>query len=377
MTAFPIFSSKAPEQAAYSTEAAWQLALKKHEKHTQFHLYVGPQLNTTLKAKDLFQELEIKTAVVLRHDPGSIQAAYKHLGVNALHFPIPPEKPPGSLEEMQFLADRVKKAIKTGNIFMHCEAGKGRTGTVAACLRSTFDPTVKSAEEAISLTRALIPGAIETPAQEQFVKDYFLFVNSEKAKEPKSLIKQIQEYVSSPAALPPQNAEQVLLNLEKALCLLMTSPKTSPNPMAIFFPKLDSTNPHIGKYLGNPEYAYFPANGFKDTTKLHKVVAFAFTELLENQTTRDQALETLGKVIVFYKDLKAADYPKAKEILPILYALSLAYANQLMKEAQTTQNSESQKEEILLKLTSLWDCDASSLQALVPEKMSALFSKLI
>ncbi len=53
---------------------------------------------------------------------------------------------------------------------MHCHAGIGRTGIFLACMAQ--DLLGMDAEESIRWVRGYIPGAVETPYQLQFVREY-------------------------------------------------------------------------------------------------------------------------------------------------------------------------------------------------------------
>jgi protein-tyrosine phosphatase len=170
MKLFPIYGEL--QRADYSSHRQWQRAKVKRNKASQ--LYVGPQAD--VKASALFRTHQIKTAVVLLESLRLVEQDYDQLEVDCIHFPIPDFQPPESVELVQRLAEKVQEALKSGNVFMHCMGGKGRTGTIAACLKITFDPTVKTAQEAITLTRGIIPGAIETPKQEEFIQNYFNFI---------------------------------------------------------------------------------------------------------------------------------------------------------------------------------------------------------
>lgn len=64
------------------------------------------------------------------------------------------------------------EGLRTGRrIVMHCKGGLGRAGTVA-CLFLLDSGTSSSASEAIAEVRLVRPGAVETPEQEAFLKNW-------------------------------------------------------------------------------------------------------------------------------------------------------------------------------------------------------------
>jgi atypical dual specificity phosphatase len=84
-----------------------------------------------------------------------------------IHLPVPDMTSP-SLDELRtairFMQDRADQGV-----VVHCGAGLGRTGTVlAAYLVSRGE----SAPRALERVRALRPGSVETPDQEQMVARY-------------------------------------------------------------------------------------------------------------------------------------------------------------------------------------------------------------
>ncbi len=88
-------------------------------------------------------------------------------GLTWHHFPIPDMGVPGA-DFARGLADAdVLEALRRGErVLIHCAAGLGRTGMLAAKLLVALGVP---ADEAISRVRAARPGAIETPAQAAYV----------------------------------------------------------------------------------------------------------------------------------------------------------------------------------------------------------------
>jgi len=104
---------------------------------------------------------------------GGLERSARALGVAWLHHPIPDMEPPASPEAAASLVARLADHLESGRTaVVHCLAGLGRTGTVAACLLVTRG---RAAEEAIAAVRALRPGSIQTRAQADFVEAFSVF----------------------------------------------------------------------------------------------------------------------------------------------------------------------------------------------------------
>ncbi len=103
-----------------------------------------------------------------RHGQPDLVERMRRDGFDVLHLPIPDFGVPSDDQVRQALAwldDAVERGIP---VAVHCLGGRGRTGTVVACwLRARG----MSADEALAAVRARRPGAVETPAQEQLVRD--------------------------------------------------------------------------------------------------------------------------------------------------------------------------------------------------------------
>jgi protein-tyrosine phosphatase len=117
----------------------------------------------------------VKNIVVLLEDGEIIRyydgldliSFYQISGFHVTHFPIPDFSFPSNLQVFIHLLETIDDYLDTGSVFIHCSAGKGRSGTVAA---SFFVYKGMSLLKAVSFVREVNPHSIETSIQEEFVK---------------------------------------------------------------------------------------------------------------------------------------------------------------------------------------------------------------
>ena len=97
-------------------------------------------------------------------------------GLRWKHLPIRDAGIPDVAFEQLWLATgaEARSALRAdGRVLLHCRAGLGRTGTIAARLLVELG---SSPESAIAMVRNARPGAIETRAQERHVRDCTIVV---------------------------------------------------------------------------------------------------------------------------------------------------------------------------------------------------------
>jgi len=89
--------------------------------------------------------------------------------IEQVHIPVPDFTAP-SLFQMAEFVTLVEDSVASGDpVGVHCTAGLGRSGTMAAAYLVS---TGVSASEAISTIRGLRPGSIETEAQEEAIRRF-------------------------------------------------------------------------------------------------------------------------------------------------------------------------------------------------------------
>jgi protein-tyrosine phosphatase len=132
--------------------------------------------NETLFA--LFQKRRISVVLALAEREECVERAgidlidfYREHGLYVIHLPIHDFGVPRKTLLKRVLQKVIRLANDGHNIVIHCFAGVGRTGTVAACLAGEIFGD--SGEEAIRRVRMWIgDGSVETHEQKRFVVEY-------------------------------------------------------------------------------------------------------------------------------------------------------------------------------------------------------------
>ena len=111
-----------------------------------------------------------QTEEILRLTGQDLLERYHDLGYTVIHAPVPDFDVPTPAVLGDALTRTLAAAEAGRTIVMHCHAGVGRTGILAACLAKTVFGL--SGEGAITWVRQFIPEAVENQVQYQFVLNY-------------------------------------------------------------------------------------------------------------------------------------------------------------------------------------------------------------
>lgn len=102
-------------------------------------------------------------------DGAGLERRLRGSGIGWLRYPIPDYGTPRDLMAWRTLAGELRAALdRGGRLVIHCRAGLGRSGMIAARL---LVERGLSAEAAIAAVRRARPGAIETAGQEAWIAD--------------------------------------------------------------------------------------------------------------------------------------------------------------------------------------------------------------
>jgi protein-tyrosine phosphatase len=123
-----------------------------------------------------FKDNEVSLVVLLASDQECLRYAgrdlrtvYQEEGTQVYYFPISDFGVPQIEEVNELVPEVLAHSNAGGNIVIHCHAGLGRTGMIAACIAKMG--LGYSSEEAVLWVRQYIPGAVEVPGQEQLIRE--------------------------------------------------------------------------------------------------------------------------------------------------------------------------------------------------------------
>lgn len=114
------------------------------------------------------REQGIELLITITEDPMRRDWLFE-AGLLGLHVPMEDMQPP-ELEQIEKVLSAIRKAHgQNMAVGIHCQAGRGRTGTAIACY---FVENGMTPEEAVRRVRRLRPGSIESIAQEEVVEEF-------------------------------------------------------------------------------------------------------------------------------------------------------------------------------------------------------------
>jgi protein tyrosine phosphatase (PTP) superfamily phosphohydrolase (DUF442 family) len=143
--------------------AGLRYSVKPYEAQVSPTLYRGSRLDDAGMAALKQQGIKGVVNLCLENNDDAARAA--KLGLHALHVPILDNSAPTEAQMEAFLA--FVRDPSNQPAYVHCEAGKGRTGTACACYRIAVDHW--TADQAIAEGRSL---GLEMPNQIAFIKQF-------------------------------------------------------------------------------------------------------------------------------------------------------------------------------------------------------------
>jgi protein-tyrosine phosphatase len=130
--------------------------------HTLFDEYGAHDIHTVVM---LASEEES-----IYHTGRNLRQFYQQKGLKVIYLPVEDFSTPDELSLKRAVAAVLEETKAGRNSVIHCHYGIGRTGTFGACLARQalrLDGT-----EALDWIRKYIPRAVETPEQEDVVRQY-------------------------------------------------------------------------------------------------------------------------------------------------------------------------------------------------------------
>ena len=118
----------------------------------------------------------IATIVTLTEKP--VPGLAEHGGFECVHFPIPDMGFPMP-RDCARLCREVVERVEESPVLLHCRAGLGRTGTIAACCLVAMGSTASSA---LLRIRSINRYYVQTTSQERFIHHFADYLAREQAE---------------------------------------------------------------------------------------------------------------------------------------------------------------------------------------------------
>jgi len=137
----------------------------------------SPSFDPGHEVLDAYLRVGVEVVVMLASDAEVFEVTgrrlrnvYGEMGFEVIYSPVPDFSIP-EVEAFQEIVRETLRAARDGRtVAIHCHAGLGRTGILAACLaKVVFDV---DGEEAFDWVRQHVPNAVETQRQLQFICDF-------------------------------------------------------------------------------------------------------------------------------------------------------------------------------------------------------------